>query len=46
MHVVDTAAGTVISADVGGGSFMDVVVLDNVHGVTIDDLLNNHQVVV
>lgn len=46
VHVTDTANGTVVSADVGGGQFIDVVVLDNVHQVTIDDLLHNQQIVV
>lgn len=45
LHVTDTAAGTVISADVGGGVFMDVVVLDNVH-MTLADLTSHHQIIV
>jgi Ca2+-binding RTX toxin-like protein len=46
VHVTDTANGTVVSADVGGGHFLDIVVLDNVHQVTLDDLVHNHQIVV
>lgn len=45
IHVVDTAAGTVVSADVGGGVFIDVVVLDNVH-LTLADLTHNGQIIV
>ncbi len=47
VHVADTAAGTVVSAAVGAaGAFVDVVVLDGVHGVAIDDLLHNNQLLV
>jgi Ca2+-binding RTX toxin-like protein len=45
LHVTDTSSGTLVQADVGGGHFVDVVLLDNVH-MTFDDLINNHQVVV
>ncbi len=37
LRATDTAAGTLISADVGGGAFVDIVVLDNVH-MSLDDL--------
>jgi Ca2+-binding RTX toxin-like protein len=45
VHVLDTTAGTVVSADLGAG-FTDVVVLDGVHHVTVDDLINSHSIVV
>lgn len=45
LHITDTASGTLVQADVGGGSFVDVVLLDNVH-MSLDDLVHNHQVVV
>lgn len=46
IKVADTSAGTVISADVGGGHLVDVVVLDNVHHVTFDDLVSHHMFLV
>lgn len=47
VHVTATTAGTVVSAAVGvGGAFVDVVVLDGVHGVTVDDLVHNSQLLV
>lgn len=47
VRVVDTAAGLVVSVDAGGTSgFVDVVVLDNVHGMTVDDLDHNGMVAV
>ena len=45
LRVADTAAGTVISADVGSGQFIDVVVLENVHGTTIDELVSAQSIV-
>lgn len=45
IHVTDTTAGSVV-ADLGTGQFVDVVVLDGVHGLTIDDLVHNHVIVV
>ncbi len=45
VHVADTAAGTIVSADLGTG-FVDVVVLDGVHGVTVDDLVAHQSIVV
>lgn len=39
VRVTDTSAGLMVSVDMGGGSgFVDVVVLDNVHGLSVDDL--------
>ena len=38
VRLTDTASGTLVSVDVGGGRFVDVVTLDNVHGATIDAL--------
>jgi hypothetical protein len=46
LHLVDTAAGSVISADAGGGTFVDVVVLDGLHYASLDHLLGQHDVVV
>jgi Big-like domain-containing protein/hemolysin type calcium-binding protein len=46
LHLTDTAAGSVVSADVGGGTFVDVVVLDGVHYASLDYLLSHHDVVV
>jgi Ca2+-binding RTX toxin-like protein len=46
LHLVDTAAGSMISADVGSGTFVDVVVLDGLHYASLDDLLSHHDVVV
>jgi Ca2+-binding RTX toxin-like protein len=37
LHVTDTAQGTIISADIGAGTFVDLVMLDSVH-TTLDDL--------
>ncbi|MEQ1669648.1 MAG: type I secretion C-terminal target domain-containing protein, partial [Hyphomicrobium sp.] len=38
VKVTDTAAGSVVSAKIGG-AYHDVVVLDNVHGMSAADLL-------
>ncbi|MGE0054191.1 MAG: Ig-like domain-containing protein, partial [Hyphomicrobium sp.] len=39
VRVTDTSAGLMVSVDMGGASgFVDVVVLDNVHGLTVYDL--------
>ena len=42
VRVTDTASGLVVAVDMGGSAgFVDVVVLDNVHGLTVDHLENN-----
>lgn len=42
VRVTDTVSGLVVSVDMGGAAgFVDVVVLDNVHGLTVDDLAHN-----
>lgn len=42
VRVTDTASGLVVAVDMGGtAGFVDVVVLDNVHGMSIDDLDHN-----
>ena len=47
IKVVDTAGGTVISANFGGSvGFVDVVVLDNVHNVTLTDLVHDGAIAV
>lgn len=47
VKVVDTAAGTVISANFGGSvGFVDVVVLDSVHHMTLNDMVVDHAIVV
>ncbi|NOT71853.1 MAG: hypothetical protein HOP09_11425 [Hyphomicrobium sp.] len=47
VKVVDTAAGTVISANFGGTTgFVDVVVLDSVHHMTLNDMVVDHAIVV
>ncbi len=47
VRVTDTASGLVVSVDVGGTTgFVDVVVLDNVHGLTVDDLDHNGAIVI
>ncbi len=47
IKVIDTAAGTVISANFGGSAgFVDVVVLDNVHNVTLNDLVQDGAIAV
>ena len=38
VHLTDSAAGTIVSVDVGAGRFVDVVQLDSIHGVTVDSL--------
>ena len=45
LHLADTAAGSMISADIGSGTF-DVVVLDGPYYASLDDLLSHHDVVV
>ena len=46
VHVTNTAAGTVISANFGGtAGFVDVVILDRVHGVTLTSLLHDHAII-
>ncbi|MGL4398084.1 MAG: Ig-like domain-containing protein [Hyphomicrobium sp.] len=47
VRVTDTAAGVVVAVDAGGGlGFVDVVMLDNVHAISIDDLTHANAVVV
>ena len=47
VKVVDTAAGTVISANFGGAAgFIDVVVLDNYHGHTLADMVQDGAIAV
>ena len=47
VRLTDTASGIVVAVDMGGTTgFIDVVVLDNVHGLTVDDLDNSHSVIV
>jgi Ca2+-binding RTX toxin-like protein len=47
VRVTDTGAGTVISANFGGTTgFVDVVVLDGVHHVTLADMVSDGAIVV
>lgn len=47
VRVTDTASGLVVAVDMGGtAGFIDVVVLDNVHGLSIDDLDHNGAITV
>ena len=46
LRITDTAAGTVVAADVGGGQFVDIVVLDNVHDLSLDDLVQAQAIVI
>ena len=46
VHVTDSAAGTVVSADVGGGHFMDVVLLHGVHGLDIEHLVSSGSLII
>ena len=47
VRVTDTASGLVVAVDTGGTSgFVDVVVLDNVHGLTVDDLAHTGSIAV
>jgi len=47
VRVTDTTAGLLVSVDMGSGSgFVDVVILDNVHGLTVDDLDHNGAITV
>jgi len=40
IHVTDTAAGTVVSVDMGGtAGFMDVVLLQDMHVANVDELM-------
>ena len=46
LRVTDTAAGTVVAAQVGaGGTWVDVVMLDNLHGQTLASMLANGMLV-
>ncbi|HRD76532.1 MAG TPA: type I secretion C-terminal target domain-containing protein, partial [Hyphomicrobiaceae bacterium] len=40
LRVTDTAAGTIVSADMGDAGFVDVVLLEGVH-LDLDALLSN-----
>lgn len=47
VRITDTASGLVVALDMGGSSgFVDVVVLDNVHGMSIDTLEHNNAVTI
>lgn len=47
VEVTDTAAGTMISVDMGTSQgFIDVVLLEGVHGIDLDDLMSAGQLVV
>ncbi len=47
VHVTDTAAGIVVSVDLGGfGGYIDVVLLEDVHGINLDDLTSGHHIIV
>ena len=47
VHVTDTAAGTVVSANFGGSAgFVDVVVLDGVHNTTLASMINDGSILV
>lgn len=47
VRVTDTAGGLVVAVDMGGTSgFVDVVVLDNVHGLTVEDLTHSGAIAV
>lgn len=47
VRVTDTAAGLVVAVDAGGTTgFVDVVILDNVHGLTVDDLAHQGSITV
>jgi Ca2+-binding RTX toxin-like protein len=47
VRITDTAGGLVVAVDVGGtAGFVDVVVLDNVHGLTVEDLTHSGAIAV
>jgi Ca2+-binding RTX toxin-like protein len=47
VRITDTAGGLVVAVDMGGTSgFVDVVVLDNVHGLTVEDLTHSGAIAV
>jgi hypothetical protein len=46
VRLTDTAAGTVVALDVEDGAFVDVVLLDNVHGLDVDDLVATASLIV
>ncbi len=47
VKLTDTAAGTVVSANFGGTTgFVDVVVLDGVHAMTLNDMVGDHAIIV
>jgi Ca2+-binding RTX toxin-like protein len=45
LKVTDTAAGTMVAADIGLGNFVDVVLLEGVH-LDLDALMSNGSVIV
>ena len=46
VKVTDTADGTVVSAELATGQFVDVVVLDDVHHLTFDDFIASNMFLV
>jgi hypothetical protein len=47
IRATDTVAGTVLSVDMGGtAGFVDIVLLENVHGVDVHDLVSSGSVIV
>lgn len=47
VRITDTADGLVVAVDMGGTSgFVDIVVLDNVHGLTVEDLTHSGAIAV
>ena len=47
VRVTDTASGLVVAVDMGGTTgFVDVVILDNVHGLTVDDLDHSGSIII
>ncbi len=46
VRVTGTAEGTRVSADMGGGQFVDVVILEDVHHMTFDDFVANNMFLV
>lgn len=47
LRLTDTASGTVVAANFGGtAGFVDVVVLDGLHGLNLNDLVDDHTLVV
>jgi len=44
VRVLDTSAGTLVSVDVGKGQFVDVVMLENVHGLSAGTLVSDYMI--